>query len=123
MSHPIAHYTYTGAALPAGTDVEVLYDSSLDKVSPSISGGHRFIINVKHSQAGTIKGYWSLPGPVTWVQFYTSGSIAAPGAGAITTIDKVIEGFHHIKFDWTNGGTVQATFDISMAMITERSGV
>ena len=121
MSYPICNVTYIGTALPLGATTEVLFDSTLNKVPVVLLGIHRFVANIDHDEDGTIKGYWQVEGSTAWTQFYDSGLITAPAAGAITTKDVVIEGYHHVKFEWLNGGTNQTTFTTTLSLIDDRA--
>lgn len=72
--------------------------------------------DIKHSQAGTLKGWHSLDGGTNWTQFYDTGSLAAP-----TYTDNgvvLVEGFRDFKFEWTNGGVAQATWAVNLSCST-----
>lgn len=85
------------------------------------AGQKRLCINIKHSQALTLKGYKSSDRGVTWEQVYDSGSIAAPAATASTDLDFWFEPFPDFKVDLVNGGVAQVGFTVNLSLSPERS--
>lgn len=80
----------------------------------ALCGIKRFEVDIKHSQAGTLKAYYSTDGGTTWIQYYDSGSIAAPASGSSTRKDFNVHLYTDWKLDWVNGGSAQATWVVAM---------
>jgi hypothetical protein len=118
----ITRLKYTGATPGTDSNTYVLFSTA--SPSAGVAGAcpmgnwgpamcvHSFHWDIKHSQAGTVRGYHSSDRGATWTQFYDTGSLAAP-----TYTDKdvvLVEGFADFKFEWVNGGTAQATWVVNM---------
>lgn len=130
MSNKIVGLKYVDTALPTGTIVVVLFNTApiaatalgqtlakqgscpMANWAP-MNGLHAYHANVKNSHDFTIKGYKSIDRGVTWVQFYTSGVLAAPAAGATNDVVVSVEGTPDFAFTVLNGGTNQTAFDIT----------
>lgn len=124
MSKLAVRLKYTGTAPGANTDVYTIFSTVATAAAGSgsvaanlprdwavWSNVHSYHWDIKHSQAGTVRGYHSLDGGTTWVQFYDTGSMAAP---TYTSNDVVpVEGFRDFKFEWVNGGSAQATWVVN----------
>lgn len=130
MSNKVVSLKYADTALPTGTIVVVLFNtapvaaSALGQTNAKpaccalanwapICGLHVYHLNLVHSHALTLKGYKSVDRGATWKQFYDSGSISAPAAGASTDQVVSIEGMADFAFTVLNGGTNQTSFDIT----------
>lgn len=83
-------------------------------------GAHKFIVDIKNSQAGTLKAYKSQDRGVTWLQIYQA-SVAAAAATSTNLFEFAIEPFADWKLDWLNGGSAQATWVVDMALSDDRS--
>lgn len=124
MSKLVVRLKYTGTAPGANTDVYTIFSTVATAAAGTGSVAanlprdfavwcnfHSYHYDIKHSQAGTMRGYHSLDGGTTWVQFYDTGSLAAP---TLTSKDVVlVEGFRDIKFEWVNGGSAQVTWVVN----------
>lgn len=110
---------YTGTTPGADSNTYVLF-STVAAGAPGnwapMCSLHSFHYNIKHSQAGTVKGYKSSNRGTSWTQFFDSGSIAAPTY--VTNNVVSIEGFQDFKFEWVNGGSAQATWAVDMNLST-----
>lgn len=122
MHEPVTRVKYGGAALPADSDTEVLFNSTLNGVHAKrwlhSAGCRRFSYAIDHDQDGTVKGYWSTDQGTTWVEFYSTAHALAdsPAEG-----DVFIEPYDDVKFEWDNGGTTQTTFDPNLILSPDRS--
>lgn len=101
---------YTDTALPQATDVDILF-STVAAGAPKHWAAHfglnAYHFDIKHDQNLTVRGYHSKDRGVTWVQFYSTGVLAAP---TLTSNDVVlIEGFEDFKFDMLCGASNQTT--------------
>ena len=127
MSKKVVRLKYTGTAPGADSAVYTIFSTvataaagtgsvaaNLPRDFVAWNNFHTFHWDIKHSQAGTMKGYWSNDGGTNWIQFYDTGSLAAP---TLTDKDDVpIAGLRDVKFEWTNGGSAQATWAVNMSM-------
>lgn len=117
MSKKIVRLPYTGSAPGADSNTYTLFDTTTTGGPPRGWGGmadlHTFHLSVKHSQSCTFKGYRSLNGGTTWIQFYDSGVVTAPTY--TTEIFQNIEGFRDFKFEVLNAGSAQATWNVHMS--------
>lgn len=115
MSGKVVRLKYTGTAPGANSDTYTIFttvDGSIPRGWANMADVHSFHWDIKHSQAGTLKGYHSQDGGTTWIQFYDTGSLAAP-----TYTDNgvvLVEGFRDFKFEWVNGGAAQATWVVNI---------
>lgn len=110
----LSNIPYAGSTPGADANTYTLFDTTRlpQRNWGPMNGVHTFHWDIKHSQAGTVRGYRSQDGGTTWVQFYDTGSMAAP---AYTSNDSVtVEGFRDFKFEWVNGGAAQAAWSVSM---------
>jgi hypothetical protein len=108
----VTNLKYTGTTPGADASTYVLFSTALIPVGNwgPMGGVHAYHYDIKHSQAGTVNGYWSNDRGVTWVQFYTM-ALAIP---TLTSSDVVlVEGFRDFKFEWVNGGVAQATWSVN----------
>lgn len=124
MSNKIVGLKYTGTALPTGASTFVLFSTAAPSAGVAgscpmanwapMNGLHVYRYDVKHSHDGTVKGYKSDDRGTNWVQFYDSGTLAAP---TYTNNDVVsVEGLANFKFEWLNGGTNQTTFELTQSV-------
>jgi hypothetical protein len=118
----VVNIKYTGTAPGADANTYVLFSTAPPSAGVAghvavvnwgpMSGIHTFHLSVKHSQSCTFKGYRSLDGGTTWIQFYDSGVVTAPTY--TTEIYQSVEGFRDFKFEVLNAGVAQATWNVHM---------
>jgi hypothetical protein len=87
---------------------------------PQGAGLKRLVVDLKHSQNGTFKLYKSSDRGTNWYQV-DEAAATATGATASDVYDALIEEYDDFKLDWTNGGVAQATWNVSIALSSERS--
>lgn len=111
--------TYT---LPTGSADTTLFDSTVHmggKRMVPLMGIERMMITLQNSQAGSLKAYWSADGGTTW-NLYDTQTAAIPAAGLSSgPYDYLIDGYADWRLIWTNGGTNQTVFTVSLAGIEE----
>lgn len=93
---------------------------------PAVFGIKKVVIDIHHNQAGTIKWYktqddLNVTSP-TWAQMGQL-AVAAPAATAGTQAEVFVEAEKHVKIDWVNGGTIQTTFQVDIALSDERAQI
>lgn len=116
--------TYSGATPGGDANTYNLYTSINDGGANgfALKGVHKFILDLKNSQAGTLKAYKSADRGVNWNQIYQS-SVAAAAATGTNQFEFVVEPFADWKLDWVNGGVAQATWFVDMALSDQRGQV
>lgn len=115
---------YTGSTPGADSNTYNLFSSVVAFQGGNMAQGaglKRLGIDIKHSQALTLKGYKSSDRGTTWEQVYDSGSISAPASTDSTRLDFWFEPYPDFKVDLVNGGSAQASFSVNMALTDERS--
>ncbi len=120
----VAPIKYTGTAPGADANTYVIFSSVVAFPGgwlAQMAGMKRLIVDMKHSQAGTLNFYYSLNRGTSWNQVYTSGAIAAPASTSSTIQDFAIEQYPDFKLEWVNGGVAQATWLITLALTDERA--
>lgn len=78
----------------------------------------RYLLSLKNSHLGTLKGYGSPDGGVNWYQFLER---AVPPATVRRTNDFSVRIDHHkdVKFEWVNGGSAQTTWYVAQALTSD----
>lgn len=109
----ITRAKYTGSALPGNAETVVLFSTAA--ACPMANWGpmnniHSYHYDIKHDQAGTVKGYKSSNRGTSWVQFYDSDSLTAPTYTSTAVV--LVEGLADFKFEWVNGATPQTAFAV-----------
>lgn len=87
---------------------------------PALLDVAKFALIVKHNQAATLNIYESQDRGVNWRQIDTV-PIVAPGATGSTSLEFLTESLWDFKVEWVNGGVAQATFDVSIALVSDRA--
>lgn len=113
---------YTGTALPADSDTEVLFSTTTMPMASffQITGIRRVVFDIKNSHIGTIKVYKSDDRGTNWEQI-SEDSVAVPAATDTNTYDYLVEPYRDWKAEWVNGGTTQTKFEIDIALTDDRS--
>lgn len=113
---------YTGSTPGADTDTYNLYDSTENGVEGlfALAGLKKFVVDIKHDTAGTLKWYKSNDKGVSWEQIGEE-AIGIPAATATTYKEYTVEPYLHWKIDWVNGGSAQSPWDVDMALHGERA--
>lgn len=119
---------YMGAALPAGGQTVVMFDSTAAFPSAqymAMNRMKRLQVDLKNDQAGNYFWYKSQTrntapsaAPV-WVAIGTK-AIAAAAANASNPDDFLVEEFADFKLEFVNGATPQAQFIVDLALSGER---
>lgn len=110
---------YAGSTPGADSADYDLYDSTSGSVGVigSISGC-RYRLSIKHSHAGTLKGYAKSTRSGSWVQFYQKALKAPAAAIRMHEISVPIVTHPDVKFTWTNGGTAQNPWYVGQALVS-----
>lgn len=120
---------YSGATPGADSGTYNLYDSTSGTGSGArqfgANGCHVFILDLKNSQAGTLKIYkGSYPrdtaGATTYSQIEQFTVPAAPTAES-NKYEFLVEPYSDWKLDWVNGGAAQVTWLVDMALTDQRA--
>lgn len=117
---------YTGTAPGADANTYTIFNSTTafnGAWQAQYAGMKRYIVDIKHSQSGTMNFYYSLNRGTSWNQVYTSGAIAAPAATSSTIRDFALEQYPDFKCEWVNGGSAQATWTVTQALTDERASL
>lgn len=119
---------YTGTTPAADAAVYLLFSttgatgaaSGVPGVAPpanffALAHARTFTLNLKNSQAGTLKWWHSRDRGATWTQL---GQEAIAATAATDSVQRVyqVDSMMDWKLDWTNGGSAQATWDVTMAL-------
>lgn len=121
---PTCAVTYSGSTPGADSNTYPLF--STVTAAPNARGLFqladikRFVLDLAHDQALTLKAYWSNDGGTNW-NLYSSEAVAAPAAGVTRTRDYLVEHYRDWKLDAVNGGSAQATWILNMALSEQRS--
>jgi hypothetical protein len=109
---------YSGTT-PTGTSDYTLFDST--DLSVGVIGsipGCRYRLSVKHSHAGTLKGYAKSLRAGSWVQFYQKALKAPAAAIRMHELSIPIVTHRDVKFVWTNGGTAQDPWYVGHSLVS-----
>lgn len=126
-----ARIIYNGSTPGADSAVYVLMSTVV--AFPGVGmvsdlGYKRLFVTIDNPQSGTVKLYRcndGLSGSTTargtnWVQ--VGGDFAATSSATdVTTLDLLIEGFPDFKLEWTNAGSAQTGWTVTMALTSQRS--
>lgn len=111
---------YTGTTPGADANTYTLFDSTQLGMGKgalyNLPGAERLLLRLRNPQAGTLKGYRSDDGGVTWEQVYPDTAVAAMTTTS-NDYDLLIAGYRDFKLDWTNGGSAQTGWDVDMALL------
>lgn len=118
---------YAGG-LPTGTDVTVLFDTGtanvrgIGSVAASdpvpFHGYTYYLLSLKTSHVGTLKGYVRATSDDDWVQFYQR-VIPPTEAVVLRNVAVRIDQHRQVKFEWVNGGTNQTTFYVGQVLVDD----
>lgn len=104
--------------LPTGSGVVTLFDSTAVPALKSqlqARGFNLYLLSLDNSQAGTLKGYYSMDGSTPSIEFYSSAA-AASNSTSTNDYHIDIDGYVDVKFTWTNGGVNQTVFDVAQSL-------
>jgi hypothetical protein len=119
----VTKFVYGGAAPGANTNTTTLFSTVVAFPGGSyfpMLGINKFSITLSYSAAGTLKAYQSDDRGTNWYQV-SQESIAAPAATESLQRDFLVEGMKDWKLDWTNGGSAQSPWVVSMAGVDDRA--
>lgn len=109
---------YSGSTPGADSADYTLYDSTLGSVGVIGSiPGCRYRLSLKHSHAGTLKGYAKATRDGSWIQFYQRPLRAPAAALRMHEVSVPIVTHNDVKFVWTNGGTAQNPWYVGHALV------
>lgn len=114
---------YTGGTPGADTNTYVIFDTTVASPQRGMfqqAGVARCVVEIAHSQAFTLTGYWSNDGGATWRQ-YTTETFGIPAAGVTRARDYLVEHYRDWKLVAVNGGVAQAVWDVSIALASDRA--
>lgn len=115
-------FKYSGATPGADSSDYILFSTVTafgGKCAHQMAGLHKLVLDLFHTQAGTLKLYRSNDRGTTWTQV-TSSAKSAPAAGLSSQYEVLVECFPDFKLVWTNGGSAQATWYPDVALTDER---
>ncbi len=90
------------------------------KSQAQMCGVNKVAIDIKHDEALTFKWYKSDDRGTTWLQV-DQAAVAAPASTESTWKEFAFEPFPDFKVDIVNGGTAQAVWSVTIALLGERS--
>lgn len=115
-------FKYSGAT-PGGDSNDYILFSTVTafggKCAHQMAGLHKLVLDLFHTQAGTLKLYRSNDRGTTWTQV-TSSAKSSPAAGMSSQYEVLVECFADFKLVWTNGGVAQAAWYVDVALTDER---
>lgn len=121
MSHCTHALDYSAGTPGADSSTYTLFDSTAVRVFKGQlqpRGFRRYLLSLKTSHVGTVKGYVSSDGGTTWIQFYNR-VILATEATKLRDISVRIDQHRDVKFEWVNGGSAQTTFYVAQALTSD----
>jgi hypothetical protein len=123
---------YTGATPGADSNDYTLFNSitaGLPGNWPALHGVFKVVVDIKHTQAGTLKWYKTDSDPtdasdsaVTWSQMGQL-SVSAPASTDGTQAEVFCEAEKHVKVLWTNGGVAQASWIVDISFSNQRAAI
>jgi hypothetical protein len=104
---------------PAGDSNDyILFDSTVAFTdSLDAHGISRVIFSLNSNQAGTRKAYFSQNRGTTWTLYDSVAVAAYSSPAAAGPFDYVVDTYRDWKLVWTNGGTIQTTWIVSIVLI------
>jgi hypothetical protein len=119
----VTKFVYGGAAPGANTNTTNLFSTVTCFPGGSyfpMLGINKFSITLSYSGTGTLKAYQSDDRGTNWYQV-SQENISAPASYESLQRDFLVEGMKDWKLDWTNGGSAQSPWVVSMAGVTDRA--
>ena len=118
-------YVLFATCTPGATQTDrVIQNANRDGGCPAHffanANAHKFVVDLKNSQAGTLDEYYSPDRGTTWLKI-SSNPVAIPAAGFDTPREYLVESYADWKLEWTNGGVAQATWSPQMALTDQRA--
>lgn len=124
MSEAYARPKYSGSTPGNDSNDYILFSTTTAfpyaACALQMSGVHKLQLTLVNSQAGTLKAYYSSDRGTNWTQTENT-SVSAAAANSTNPYDYLVEAYPDIKIVWTNGGSAQATWIVSMALIDSRT--
>lgn len=115
----VPQVTYAGVAPGADANVYSLFDTvkafTQGARAMAMAGVVRVTLNLKNSQAGTLKWYKSTNRGATWNQIGQEAIAATPATTSLNR-DYEVTAEQDWKLEWTNGGAAQATWLVDIGM-------
>jgi hypothetical protein len=102
---------------PTNSDTFVLFstvDAGWGANAIQGMGLHYFVMNLEHSNDGTLKLYKSEDRGTNWLQI-DEDAITAPAASGSTNQEYLVEPYADWKIEWVNGGVTQTTWVLDMS--------
>ena len=122
MATGITGVSYTGATPGADSNDYTLF-TTITNDWPArffqLHGISKVVIDVQHTQNFTWKAYKSNDRGTSWEQ--VSNAAATASATGTSKVEWDVSPYIDFKVDITNGGVAQATWDVEIAMVEERS--
>lgn len=116
---------YTGATPGADSNDYVLFSTTVafpnQRNALALGGIRRLLLSILASASGTLKWQVSTNGGTSWTQLDTQ---AVTGGSAEQKFDwGGISGYPDWRLLWTNGGSAQATWILSLLLVDDRASL
>jgi len=118
-----ARFKYVSGTPGADANTYNLFNSAIALQGAGMAanlGYKRLMLDIKNSQAGTLKLYKSPDRGVNWYEVFEV-AVAAAAATGTNDYDLLVEEYEDFKADWVNGGVAQATWQVSIALTDSRN--
>jgi hypothetical protein len=125
MGTAFSQLKYTGAAPGADSSTYVLFNSvtaTFPERAFGLWGVHKFCLDLKCNQAGTLNWYKSDDRGVNWRQMGTL-AVAAPAATDSVLAEFFVASERDFKLEWVNGGSAQTTWFLDMSLSDDRAAL
>lgn len=110
--------TPSGGTPGANSNDYILFDSTVAFTGGLDSHGiSRLEFAINSSAAGTRKAYFSQDSGTTWTLYDSTAVAAYSSPTAAGPIDYLLDPYKDFKLVWTNGGSAQATWIVSIVLI------
>lgn len=122
---PFSQLSYTGSTPGADSNTYVLFSTvtaNWPERAFALWGVHKFCLDLKHNQAGTINWYKSNDRGTNWRQMGTV-AVAAPASTDGTLFEAFVASERDFKLEWVNGGSAQSPWIVDMSLSDDRAAL
>lgn len=112
------NFKYAGSVPGADSNTYTIFSSIAAGMGGNACAGHglkRLFVTIDNNNTGTLVLSRSNDRGTTWV-VVDSQAAAASTATSVTQYDAVILGFPDFKLEWTNGGSAQTGFTVTISL-------